>query len=89
MNKWLKPLNKSEKETFRQWLLGHVVRNPQTGEMVHHRIWFKTILNPFLRKHGWVIATNVDDAGKVLGYVVQKYDNTAPLQPEHPDLPGG
>jgi hypothetical protein len=70
-------------------LLGHVVRDPLTGEIIHHRIWFKTILNPFLRKHGWVIGTNVDANGKVLGYVVQKYDANAPLQKAHPELPGG
>jgi uncharacterized protein (DUF111 family) len=71
-------------------LLGHVIRDPQTGEIVHHRIWFKNIFNPFLRKHGWVIATNVDDeTGKVLGYVVKKYDKDGQLQSAYPDLPGG
>lgn len=78
------PLNTHEKETFRQWLLGHVIRDPQTGEAVNHRIWFKNIFNPFLRKNGWVIATKVDDNGKVLGYVVKKYNQPVPLHPEFP-----
>jgi uncharacterized protein (DUF111 family) len=84
------PLDKPEKETLRQWLLGHVIRDKQTGEIVHHRIWFKMMFNPFLRKHGWVIATNVDDeTGKVLGYVIRKYNKNGTLEPSRPDILGG
>jgi hypothetical protein len=48
------------------------------------------LFNPFLRRHGWVIATEIDDeSGKVLRYIVKKYDKNTPLEPEHPNLPGG
>lgn len=47
------PLNNNEKETLKQWLLGHIIRDKETGEAINHRIWFKMLFNPFLRKHGW------------------------------------
>lgn len=32
------------------------------------------LFNPFLRKHGWVIATELDDNDRVNGYTIRKYD---------------
>lgn len=40
--------------------------------MKQHRVWFKVILNPILRKFGWSIVS-VFDNDKLLGYKIRKY----------------
>ena len=44
--------------------------------METHRTWFKIILNPLLRKIGWVIVSRVDEeTDKILGYQLRKFKN--------------
>jgi lipopolysaccharide biosynthesis protein len=45
----------------------------EKGEAIHHCIWFKKLLNPFLRRIGFVIVTNVSEGDEVLGYSIRKY----------------
>jgi len=66
------PLDQREKETLKQWLRGHIVKDAE-GNAINHRIWFKNIFNPFLRKMGWVIVTQVEDENNVSGYRIMKY----------------
>ena len=40
--------------------------------MKQHRVWFKIILNPILRKFGWSIVS-VFDNNKLRGYQLKKY----------------
>ena len=68
----LVPLEKNEKKSLNQWLRGNLIKDP-TGNPINHRIWFKNIFNPFLRKMGWVIVTKVNDKNEVSGYEVRKY----------------
>jgi len=64
-------LDKAKKETPRQWMEGHIVRDVQENP-INHRIWVKNIFNPFLRFMGWVI--NANDNGNVIGYKAKKYN---------------
>lgn len=41
-----------------------------------HRTWFKILLNPILRKLGWVIVSNMEDKDgkwKCIGYGFRRY----------------
>jgi|FAXJ01.1.fsa_nt_gi putative nucleotidyltransferase with HDIG domain len=66
------PLSDREESWLQKWVLSNVIRD-KDGTPIMHRIWFKNVFNPFLRKMGWVIATKVDDNGNVLGYIVRKH----------------
>lgn len=66
------PLEKKDKETLKQWLKGHLVRD-EKGSVMNHRIWFKNIFNPFLRSMGWVIVSKVGDKDNITGYEIRKY----------------
>jgi hypothetical protein len=69
------PLEKTEKETLRQWLRGNMIKDTE-GNLINHRIWFKNILNPFLRKMGRVIVSKFTDDNQLLGYEIRKYPLT-------------
>ena len=54
-----------------------IIRDAE-GNPVNHRIWFKNIFNPFLRKMGWVIVSVLDAGGKnIIGYEIRKYPLTS------------
>jgi hypothetical protein len=67
-----KSINKLEKKIFHRWFCGYLIKDEQ-GNFINHRIWFKNILNPFLRLIGCVIVTHVDKTGKIKGYSIRKY----------------
>lgn len=43
------------------------------GVPLCHRTWFKIILNPFLRKMGYVIVSKLDASYNVTGYELVSY----------------
>ena len=53
-------------------LLQNELIKDEDGNSINHRIWFKNIFNPLLRRLGWVIVTKVD-GDKILGYEIRKY----------------
>lgn len=57
----------------------------QDGSVVCHRVWFKIILNPILRKLGYVIVTHLDQE-KVTGYSLQTYPLLPPPLPNADEL---
>ena len=69
------PLDKSDKQFLAQWFEGNGIRN-EDGELIMHRVWFKNIFNPFLRKMGWVIVSKFTDDDQLLGYEIRKYPLT-------------
>lgn len=52
---------------------GEFIRD-EKGEIVSHRIWFKNIFNPILRKLGFVIVTKLEtETEKLIGYGIKRY----------------
>ena len=67
------PLDKNETTILAKWFKGHIDRDAD-GNPVTHRVWFKNIFNPFLRKMGWVIVSVTDDDEKeIVKYEIRKY----------------
>lgn len=64
-------LSSREKSLLNRLFAQRLVRD-KNGQPINHRVWFKNIFNPVLRRLGWVIVSYVDD-GKVIGYSVRKY----------------
>lgn len=54
-------------------LIMHEATSPLTGTPACHRIWFKNIFNPILRKIGRSIVTVMDENNKVIGYELKLY----------------
>jgi len=50
---------------------GKFVRD-EKGSIINHRIWFKNIFNPILRKIGFVIVTELDSKENILGYEIRR-----------------
>lgn len=65
-------LSVNEKGFLKRLFSQRLVRD-KNGTPINHRVWFKNIFNPTLRRLGWVIVSYVDDTGKVVGYSVRKY----------------
>lgn len=43
------------------------------GQVLCHRVWFKILLNPILRRFGHCIVTCLDKDNKVTGYQFRRY----------------
>lgn len=59
-----------------QWLLGEEMKGKlifENGQPINHRIWFKVMLNPILRRFGCVIVSCLDDNNNVTGYQIRRY----------------
>ena len=42
--------------------------------MINHRIWFKILFNPILRKFGWsIVSKYCNNKNKIIGYELRKY----------------
>lgn len=65
-------LSPQEKNLLKRIFAQRVIRDKE-GNPINHRVWFKNIFNPILRKLGWVIVSNVQDDGTISGYSVRKY----------------
>lgn len=63
--------NEEKDKRFLSNLLSTQLEKDKGGNVIHHRIWFKNIFNPLLRKMGYVIVSKIEN-NKVIGYEIRK-----------------